>query len=81
MGTISYSELATLKADGSVKTGYFYNISDSFTTDATFNGFEDKGAIAYEAGTNVYYTADGYWDCLVGFNVASVDEVKNHLKI
>lgn len=69
MGTIEYAELATLKANNVVAAGYLYNISDNFTTDDTFK----RGAgIAYEAGTNVYYTADGYWDCLAGATVTGV---------
>ena len=69
MGTITYSELATLKANNVVAAGYLYNISDNFVTDSTFK----KGAgIEYEAGTNVYYTTDGYWDCLAGATVTGV---------
>lgn len=69
MGTIMYSELASLKESGTVAAGYLYNISDNFTTDETFK----MGAgVEYEAGTNVYYTADGYWDCLAGATVTGV---------
>lgn len=68
-GTVTFSELATLLANGEVEAGYLYNISNDFTTDATFK----KGAgILYAAGTNVYRTSDGYWDCLVGTTVPSV---------
>lgn len=69
MGTITYSELAVLKANGVVGTGYLYNISDNFTTDDTFKVGAGK---EYDAGTNVYYTADGYWDCLAGATVTGV---------
>ena len=69
MGTITYSELATLKESGTVGTGYLYNISDNFTTDETFKVGAGK---EYDAGTNVYYTADGYWDCLAGATVTGV---------
>lgn len=69
MGTITYSELAALKEDGIVGTGYLYNISDNFTTDETFKVGSGK---EYDAGTNVYYTADGYWDCLAGTTVTGV---------
>lgn len=69
MGTIKYEELATLVENGAVAAGYLYNISDNFTTDDTFK----MGAgIECEAGTNVYYTADGYWDCLAGSTVVGV---------
>lgn len=69
MGTIAYSELATLKESDSVGTGYLYNISDNFVTDDTFKVGAGK---EYDAGTNVYYTADGYWDCLAGATVTGV---------
>lgn len=68
-GTVAFSELATLLANGEVEAGYLYNISNDFTTDATFK----KGAgTLCAAGTNVYRTSDGYWDCLVGTTVPSV---------
>ena len=68
-GTITYAELAALKESDTVAAGYLYHISDNFTTDDTFR----MGAgIEYVAGTNVYYTADGYWDCLVGTTVTGV---------
>ncbi|MCM1179413.1 MAG: hypothetical protein NC347_04095 [Clostridium sp.] len=59
MGTIPFASL-------SLQTkvpGYMFNISDSFESD---NTFKDGGNIKYPAGTNVYLTADGYWDCLAG---------------
>ena len=65
MGTIPFSDL-------SIQTkmaGYMFNISDSFVTDATF---KDGAGAKYPAGTNVYYTADGYWDCLAGSLVTGV---------
>lgn len=75
MGTISFSELATVDKF----TGYVYNISDNFTTDDTF--MEGEGKL-YTAGTNVYYTANDKWDCFAGHNdVATVDEVKAELGI
>lgn len=69
MGTITYAELAILKESGTVGAGYLYNISDNFTTDDTFKTGAGK---AYNAGTNVYYTADGAWDCLAGATVTGV---------
>ena len=65
-GTIQFSELQS-----AVKgVGCLYNISDSFITDDTF---KCGAGISYSAGTNVYYTSDGYWDCLVGsMNIESL---------
>lgn len=76
MGTVSFSELATVDKD----VGYVYNISDDFVTDETFREGEGK---SYTAGTNVYYTANGYWDCFGGAAspIATVDEVKEYLGI
>lgn len=69
MGTVEYAELATLLENGKVESGHLYTISDNFVTDETFK----KGAgVEYTAGTNVYYTGDGYWDCLVGTIVTGV---------
>lgn len=69
MGTIEYSELETLKESGTVAAGYLYNISDNFVTDETFR----MGAgVEYDAGANVYYTADGNWDVLAGATVTGV---------
>lgn len=76
MGTISFAELATVEKTA----GFTYNISDDFTTNDTFKEGAGK---AYTAGVNVYYTADGYWDCFGGSAspVATVDEVKEYLGI
>lgn len=76
IGTISFSELATAEK----ATGFSYNINDDFTTDDTFREGAGK---SYTAGTNVYYTADGYWDCFGGATspTATVDEVKDYLDI
>lgn len=72
MGTVTYEELATLKESETVGVGYLYNISNNFITDDTFK----MGAgIEYDAGANVYYTADGYWDCLAGATVTGVKGV------
>ena len=59
MGTITFAELSTQTK----QPGYMYNISDDFISN---DMFKDGGNIKYQAGTNVYYTADGYWDCLAG---------------
>lgn len=69
MGTITFAELIELKENDTIGVGYLYNISDNFTTDENFR----MGAgIAYEAGTNVYFTADGHFDCLAGTTVTGV---------
>ena len=74
IGTITFAELASVEK----AVGFTYNISESFVTDETFR--EGEG-MHYTAGTNVYYTADGHWDCLGGSAIpaASVDEVKIYL--
>lgn len=68
MGTIEFSELATLIENDEVKAGYLYNISDAFITDDTFK----RVGIECAVGTNVYYTSDGYWDCLTSGTVNGV---------
>ncbi|MBO5483640.1 MAG: hypothetical protein J5979_00340 [Lachnospiraceae bacterium] len=65
MGTIPFNQLSSQPK----QPGYLYNISDAFTTDDTFK--EGEGHTCPE-GTNVYYTADGFWDCLAGTCVAGV---------
>lgn len=76
MGTVTFSELSNAEK----ATGYVYNISDDFVTDDSFREGEGK---SYTAGTNVYYTANGYWDCFGGASspIATVDEVKSYLGI
>lgn len=74
MGTVTFAELKTVEKSA----GFIYNISDNFVTDETFR---EGAGMPYTAGTNVYYTGDGYWDCFGGSvtPVASVDEVKTYL--
>lgn len=76
MGTISFADLSTAEK----ATGYSYNIKDDFITDDTFKEGSGK---PYTAGTNVYYTFDGYWDCFGGSisPMATIDEVKDYLGI
>jgi len=69
MGTVEFSQLGSLLRNGQVKAGYLYNISNDFTTDSTFR---EGSGISYATGTNVYYTADGYWDCLAGATVVGI---------
>lgn len=65
MGTIVFEKLADVEK----KSGYMYNISNEFDTDETF---KEGSSVHYPAGTNVYYTHDGYWDCLAGQNVTGI---------
>ena len=76
MGTISFSELATVDK----LTGYVYNINDDFVTNESFAEGAGK---SYTAGTNVYFTASGVWDCFGGAAspTATVSEVKDYLGI
>ena len=77
-GTIYFSELAT--AQETAVAGYVYNIKDDFVTDETFR---EGSGMTYTAGTNIYYTIDGQWDCFGGSAspTATVDEVKDYLGI
>ena len=59
-GTITFKDLPNLSTTA---TGDMYNISDEFIST---NSFKDGGDITYPAGTNVYKTEDGMWDCLAG---------------
>lgn len=69
MGTIEYEELASLKENNIVAAGYLYNISNNFTTDETFR---IGAGVEYNAGANVYFTADGSWDVLAGATVTGI---------
>lgn len=75
-GTVAFSELASVEK----ATGYVYNISDDFITDDTFREGAGK---SYTAGTNVYFCANGLWDCFGGAAspTATVSEVKDYLGI
>ena len=64
MGTIPFAELPE-----NPKTGYMYNISDEFVTT---DRFKEGAGNTIPAGTNVYYTADGFWDCMAGNPVTGV---------
>lgn len=72
MGTIEFARLAELKAGNLVGAGYLYNISDNFVTD---DSFKMGAGVSYDAGSNVYFTADGYWDVLTGATVTGVKGV------
>lgn len=47
--------------------GYMYNISNAFTADERF----EIPGVHYGEGNNVYWTADGKWDVLVGIQQAN----------
>lgn len=66
MGTITFADLGN--PDNQVSK-YMFNISDAFTTDATF---KEGAGHYYGAGTNVYRTDDGYWDALAGSTVTGI---------
>lgn len=68
MGTITFAQLPE-----SPKEGYMYNISDEFVTT---DRFKEGAGHTIPAGTNVYYTADGYWDCMAGSPVTGVKGTK-----
>lgn len=70
MGTISFAQLPT----ENIGNGWMYNISDAFTSDSRF---EDGGGKNYAAGTNVYYTAQGKWDCMAGEYAAANTKYDN----
>lgn len=65
MGTVTFAQLK----NQTKVAGYMYNISDEFTTDSTF---KEGSGHTYPAGTNVYCTADNYWDCLAGTQVTGI---------
>lgn len=65
-GTITFTNLPSAT---DAKEGDMYNISDQFTTTASFK--EGTGNVI-PAGSNVYRTADGFWDVLAGSPVTGV---------
>ncbi len=68
MGTIPFAQLPE-----NPKDGYMYNISDEFVTT---DRFKEGAGHTIPAGMNVYYTADGYWDCMAGSPVTGVKGAK-----
>ena len=58
-GTIAFSQIPTSEN----VAGQMYNINEAFVTDLRF---KDGAGYSYPAGTNVYWTQDGKWDCLSG---------------
>jgi hypothetical protein len=76
MGTISFSELATVERT----VGCVYNVRDDFTTNESF---AEGNGMSYTAGTNIYVRSDGFFDCFGGSSpvTATVNEVKQYLNI
>ena len=72
--TITFAELSTVTK----ATGYVYHIEDAFVTD---DSFKDGAGVSYPMGTNVYCTADGYWDCFVGENLIVKDDNAGNVEI
>lgn len=64
-GTIMFEQLADIVDP---LTGWMYNIANDFVTDDTFLTAD----VYQKAGTNVFYTDSGKWDCMVGSNVTGV---------
>lgn len=64
MGTIVFDNLPS-----SPNSGDMYNISNEFITD---DRFKEGAGKAMPIGTNVYFTEDGYWDCLAGSPVTGI---------
>ena len=60
IGTIPFADLAL---ETNQVNKYMFNISDDFVTDDTF---KEGAGHSFPAGTNVFRTNDGYWDCLAG---------------
>lgn len=70
LGTINFADLPSTADSNS---GDMYNITDQFTTTTDFK--EGAGNII-PAGSNVYLTADRYWDVLAGTPVTGVKGAK-----
>lgn len=70
-GTVAFGDLPINPA-----VGYMYNISNDFTTD---NRFVEGAGIFYRAGANVYWTADGKWDVMIGTQVTGIKGAKESL--
>lgn len=74
MGTIEFAELQSINAN----VGEVYHIKDSFVTD---NTFKSGAGISHPAGTNIYYTLDGYWDCFVNETLNIIDDDEGNVEI
>ncbi len=58
-GSVAFASLPS----SDMEAGDVYNVTDDFVTDTRF---KEGAGNTYTAGTNVVWTADGYWDCLSG---------------
>jgi len=65
-GTVTFSNLPSLS---SADEGDMYNVSDAFITTADF---KEGAGVSVAAGSNVYKTADNFWDILAGSPVTGV---------
>ena len=74
MGTIKFEELQSVEQE----SGYVYHISDSFVTD---DSFKCGAGISLTAGTNIYYTVDGYWDYFIDNNLIVKDDNEGNVFI
>lgn len=63
-GTVAFENLPA-----EPQVGYMYNISNAFVTDERF---AEGPGIQYNPGANVYWTADGKWDVMIGVQVTGV---------
>ena len=75
MGTITFANLPVLSE---AHEGDMYNISDEFVTTEIF---KDGAGKIVPAGSNVYKTADEYWDVLAGSLVSSVNGKTGNVEI
>ena len=66
MGTVTFANLPGVV---NATEGDMYNVSDQFTTTSAF---KEGSGVVVPAGSNVYKTADGYWDVLAGSPVTGV---------
>ncbi len=58
-GILNFAQLPT----SGMTAGHLYHINDAFVMDGRF---KEGAGYSYPAGTNVYWTQDGKWDCLSG---------------
>lgn len=66
MGTVAFENLPSLEDSVS---GWMYNISNEFVTT---DDFKEGAGYSISLGTNIFKTADGFWDVLAGSPVTGV---------
>lgn len=64
VGTVAFEDIPLTP-----NVGYMYNISNDFVTDSRF---AEGSGVFYRAGANIYWTADGQWDVMIGMQVTGV---------